>query len=247
MTERHAHSPQLHRKAHRYAAYYAPAIDSAWWKAGSNWLGRCAASGEARPQPVFDGLPVDLQRKATAAPRRYGWHATLTAPFTPWPHIEEATLRDGLQTLCQAWEPFTMPALEVALLDDFLALVPARPSPALQAVAGACVTGLHAFAEPLSPSELQRRRAAGLTPEEDALLVRWGYPFVLERFRFHMSLAGSLRDTEPAMVDALRAAARRHFAPLLASPPLRFEAISLFAEPTPGADFVCLAQMELGR
>jgi hypothetical protein len=49
------------------------------------------------------------------------------------------------------------------------------------------------------------------------------------------------------MVDTLHAAARRHFAPLLASPPLRFESISLFAEPAPGADFVCLAQLELGR
>jgi hypothetical protein len=247
MTEQHAHAPQWPRKAHRYAAYFAPAIASDWWEAGSDWLGRSATSGEPRPQPVFDGLPVDLQRKATAAPRRYGWHATLAAPFTPWPHIEEATLRDGLQMLCQAWEPFDMPALEVALLDDFLALVPVQPSPALHAVAGACVTGLHAFAEPLSPSELQRRRAAGLTPEEDALLLRWGYPFVLERFRFHLSLTGSLRDTTAAEVDALRAAARQNFAPLLASPPLRFEAISLFAEPMPGADFMCLAQMELGR
>ncbi|MGJ7505234.1 DUF1045 domain-containing protein [Variovorax sp. ZT5P49] len=244
MSEGHA---QPHRRAHRYAAYFAPAIGSAWWEAGAQWLGRCAASGQARAQPVFDGLPADVQRKVTAAPRRYGWHTTLAAPFTLWPHIEEATLRDGLQTLCQAWEPFTMPALEVALLDDFLALVPVQPNPALNAVAGACVTGLHAFAEPLSPSELQRRRAGGLTPEEDALLLRWGYPFVLERFRFHMSLTGSLRDVEPAMVEVLRTAAQQHFGALLASPPLRFEAIGLFAEPTPGADFVCLAQMELGR
>ncbi len=245
MTERDAH---LGHKAHRYAAYFAPAIGSDWWEAGSDWLGRNAANGQARPQPVFDGLPADLQHQVTAAPRRYGWHATLVAPFTPWPHIEEAALRDGLQTLCQAWNPFSMPPLDVALLDDFLALVPVQPSPALHAMAGACVTGLHAFAEPLSPSELQRRRSTGLTPEEDALLVRWGYPFVLQRFRFHMSLTGSLRDAAPAAVEALRAAARQHFAPLLSSAqPLRFETVSLFAEPSPGADFVCIAQTELGR
>jgi hypothetical protein len=235
------------RRAHRYAAYFAPAAGSAWWEAGSQWLGRCAATGEPRVQPVFDELPAELQRQVTAAPRRYGWHATLAAPFTLWPHIEEANLREGLQTLCLAWEPFAMPALEVALLDDFLALVPAQPSTVLNAVAGACVAGLHAFAEPLSAAELQRRRAAGLTPEEDALLLRWGYPFVLERFRFHMSLTGSLRGIAPGMVDTLHAAARRHFAALLASPPLRFESIGLFAEPAPGADFVCLAQLELGR
>jgi putative phosphonate metabolism protein len=245
MNERHARAPQP--RAHRYAAYFAPAIGSAWCEAGNRWLGRCAANNQTWPQPVFEGLPVGLQFKLTSAPRRYGWHATLAAPFTLLPQIEESTLREGLQTLCRAWEPFDMPALEVALLDDFLALVPAQPSPALHAVAAACVTGLHAFSEPLSLSELQRRRAAGLTPEEDALLVRWGYPYVLDRFRFHMSLTGSLRDTEPRVVETLRAAARQHFAPLLAATPLRFEAISLFAEPAPGADFVCLAQMALGR
>ncbi|WP_198083825.1 DUF1045 domain-containing protein [Variovorax sp. E3] len=235
-------------RAHRYAAYYAPRIGDAWWEAGSRWLGRDAAEGGgAVAQPVFDGLPVDAQLRLTQAPRRYGWHATLAAPFTLRPQIGEGTLRDGLHALCRAWEPFEMPALEVARLDDFLALVPARPSVTLHAVASACVTGLHAFAEPLSPAELQRRRAGGLTPEEDALLLRWGYPYVLARFRFHISLTGSLRDADADVVAALRAAAQAHFAPLLAAPPPRFDALSLFAEPAPGSDFHCLEQMELGR
>jgi hypothetical protein len=86
-------------------------------------------------------------------------------------------LREGLQTLCLAWEPFDMPALEVALLDDFLALVPAQPSTVLNAVAGglrhrpACVRRTRC-----RPASLQRRRAAGLTPEEDALLRALGLP-----------------------------------------------------------------------
>lgn len=233
---------------HRYAAYFAPPVESAWWEAGSRWLGRCAASGRTWPLPDIAGVPAQPQQKLTAAPRRYGWHATLAAPFVLKPRFTEAELRAGMQALCRTLEPFDMPALEVALLDDFLALVPARPDASLRAAADACVMQLHAFAEPLPPSELQRRRAAGLTPEEDALLLRWGYPFVMDRFRFHMSLTGSLHGVEPDVVAALQAAARQHFAPLLSSqPPLRFEAISLFAEPSSGADFMCLAQMGLGR
>lgn len=235
-------------RRHRYAAYHAPRIGSDWWVAGSQWLGRDAAPGcAAMAQPQFDGLPGDHQHALTQAPRRYGWHATLTAPFTLRPQIEELSLRDGLRTMCRAWKAFDMPPLEVALLDDFLALVPTQPSPALNAVANACVTGLHAFAEPLSEAELQRRRAAALTPEEDALLVRWGYPHVLGRFRFHISLTGSLRDADAEVVAALRAAAQQHFAPLLSAPPPRFDTVSLFAEPAPGGDFRCLEQMELGR
>ena len=36
-------------------------------------------------------------------------------------------------------------------------------------------------AGPPSEAELARRRAAGLTPRQDELLMRWGYPYVLER------------------------------------------------------------------
>lgn len=233
---------------HRYAAYFAPPVESAWWEAGSRWLGRCAATGRTWPLPTVEGVPAELLQRLTAAPRRYGWHATLVAPFVLRQQSGEQELRAGMQALCRTLEPFDMPALEVALLDDFLALVPTRPDASLRSAADACVTQLHAFAEPLPPSELQRRRAAGLTPEEDALLLRWGYPYVMDRFRFHMSLTGSLRDVEPDIVAALQTAARQHFAPMLASAaPLRFEAVSLFAEPSSGADFMCLAQMELGR
>jgi len=235
-------------KHHRYAAYYAPRIGSAWCRAGSRWLGRDAArGGEVIDQPVFDGLPGSQQQALTSAPRRYGWHATLTAPFTLRADIEELSLRDGLRRLCRAWKPFDMPPLEVKRLDDFLALVPTAPSAPLHAVADASVKGLHAVAEPLSESALQRRRAAGLTPAEDALLVRWGYPHVLDNFRFHISLTGSLREADAEVAAALHAAAQQHFAPLLCAPPPRFDNVSLFAEPLPGSDLCCLEQMALVR
>ncbi|KLN56040.1 DUF1045 domain-containing protein [Variovorax paradoxus] len=229
--------------AHRYAAYFAPATGSPWWEAGSHWLGRCAARGQLLPQPAIEGMPPARQQALTAAPRRYGWHATLKAPFALPSHLDARSLRSGIRHICNAWEPFDMPALAVVRLDDFLALVPAAPSRALNALASACVTGLHAFAAPLPAAELQRRRAAGLTPEEDALLQRWGYPFVLDRFRFHFSLSGSLRGIDETDVQALHAAAQRHFGAL---PAQRFDAISLFAEPEPRADFMCIEQMALG-
>ena len=76
--------------AHRYAAYFAPAIGSAWWEAGSHWLGRCAARGQPLPQPAIDGMPPARQQALTAAPRRYGWHATLKAPFALPSHLDAA-------------------------------------------------------------------------------------------------------------------------------------------------------------
>lgn len=78
---------------------------------------------------------------------------------------------------------------------------------------------------------------------EDALLLRWGYPFVLERFRFHMSLTGSLSETQLSVVDAMRRAGAQWFGPL---PACRVESVALFAESRPGADFVLVEHLRLG-
>lgn len=229
--------------AHRYALYFAPLADSAWWDAGSEWLGRCAARQRLLAQPSVAGVSAPEQQRLTQAPRRYGWHATLKAPFALAPGADLQALHAALRGICRAHQPFAMPALKATRLDDFLALVPEGESHAIDALAGDCVTGLQPLAAALSQAELARRRAAGLSPQEDALLLRWGYPFVLERFRFHLSLTGSLRGTSPAIVEALRQDAARRFGAL---PPLRFDTVSLFAEPQPGADFVLVEQMRLG-
>jgi putative phosphonate metabolism protein len=228
---------------HRYAVYFAPRADSAWWRAGSRWLGRCASRLEPLPQAPLPGVPAPELHRLTQAPRRYGWHATLKAPFALAPGVDAEMLRAGLRRLCEDFEPFTMPALKVAMLDDFLALVPEAGSRAIEDIAAACVTRLHPLAAPLTTAEIEHRRAAGLTQEEDALLLRWGYPFVLERFRFHLSLTGTLRDAAPSIVQAIQDAARERFADFPAG---RFDTLSLFAEPKPGADFVLVEQMELG-
>jgi putative phosphonate metabolism protein len=229
--------------AHRYAVYFAPRAHSPWWLAGSRWLGRCAARGEPLPQPPVPGLSAPELHQWTKAPRRYGWHATLKAPFALAPGADEAQLRASLRALAAEFAAFSLPPLKAAMLDDFLALVPDGDAQAIEALAAACVTRLQPLAAPLAPAELERRRATGLTPEEDALLLRWGYPFVLERFRFHLSLTGSLKDATPAAVEALKEAARLRFDALPACP---VDSLSLFVEPRPGADFMLVEQMELG-
>jgi hypothetical protein len=231
--------------AYRYAFYFAPAPGTAWDEAGSRWVGRCAARDLPLPQPAVEGVSPERFASLTAAPRRYGWHATLKAPFVLAPNATPDGLRRALREVCQALAPFPMPRLAVRRLDDFLALVPAdesREARAIEQVAGTLVTGLHGLAAPLPPDELQRRRAAGLTAEEDALLLRWGYPFVLQRFRFHLSLTGSLRGVEESTVQSIEAAARECFDGL---PLCAFDAVAIFAEPVRGGDFVLVERVEL--
>ncbi len=229
--------------AHRVAVYAAPAPGSDWWERGSEWLGRCARRRCGLPMPVIEGLDPAVQTALTADPRRYGWHATLKAPMRLAPHADLRALCDGLAAICQAHRLIELHDLQVARLGSFLALRPAAPPAALGQLADDCVQRLQPLAAPLGQSELERRRRAPLSPEEDALMLAWGYPWVLHRYRFHFSLTGDLQGASDEVVERLQAAAREHFAGL---PPLRLERLSIFIEPTPGADFVLLEQMELG-
>ncbi len=229
--------------AYRYAIYFAPATDDRWWRAGSEWLGRDAFTGTYCRQPLLIGLRADEQQRLTAAPRRYGWHATLKAPFALAETVNLRQLRLALHELCGTFSAFTLPPLNVSLLDDFLALVLNEKSFELDRIAHACVSQLHPFAAPLSEGDLARRRVANLSAAEDAQLLAWGYPYVMDLFRFHISLTGSISDIPDSAMEILRNAAHDWFAEL---PHCRFESIALFAEPTPGSDFVLLEQIQLG-
>ena len=229
-------------KAYRYAIYFAPAPQSPWWQAGSQWLGRCAAGQSVGAMPTVQGVSDEDYRQVTAAPRRYGWHATLKAPFALADGVTVQQLESALEAIAQSTSAFDMPPLQVALLDDFLAVIPEPQSQSANALAARCVMELQALAAPLSPSELQRRRKAPLSAAQDALLLRWGYPFVLDQYQLHCSLTGSLASMNPEQVHRLQLAAQAWFSPLATC---RFESLALFAEPSPGADFVLQAHFAL--
>jgi len=219
----------------RYALYFAPSLDSPWWRAGTQWLGRCAASGREREQLPVPGVEPAVLRALTADPRRYGFHATLKPPFRLARGARYRDLADALDRFCEKQTAFRIPPLRVAELDGFLALVPSAEEPRLNALAAACVRGLDRFRAPPSASELARRRRTRLPPREDALLRRWGYPYVLDRFRFHLSLTGRLDGIDPAVALALRTGATEVFGPL-EHLPLVVDSICVFEEPAAGAD-----------
>lgn len=222
--------------AYRHAAYFAPAPDSQAWVLGSQWLGRCARSGEGFTQPVAAGWSANDFARVTQAPRRYGWHATLKAPFALAEARTVSDLNAGFAGLSARFgTPFTL-AVQLVRMGDFLALVALRPCAPLQQLADTCVRELHDCAAPLPPSELARRSSNGLTPRQMDMLAQWGYPFVMEDFAFHLTLTGSLQGLTDARVAQLMRHAQDWFAPLLADG-LQIDAVTWFAEDMPGADF----------
>lgn len=228
---------------HRVAIYAAPASDTDWWARGSEWLGRCAWRRCALVSPDIIGVDTATRAALTADPRRYGWHATLKAPMRLSTQASLQTLRDSVGELCKTHRAIELPDLQVTRLGGFLALCPQQPPAALAALADDCVRRLQPLAAPLNDDELARRRRQPLTPEEDALMRAWGYPWVLHLLRFHFSLTGSLKGVPEHQVQAMAQAARVHFQGL---PPMRLDHLSIFVEPESGADFELHEQMELG-
>ncbi|OHX20713.1 DUF1045 domain-containing protein [Chromobacterium sphagni] len=216
----------------RYALYYAPRPDSALWRAGSRWLGRDAAAGQPLAPPVLDGVPPFTQADITRDAARYGWHATLKAPFELSPAADEARLIDSVSQLAARFTPFAL-ALRVDWLDDFLALRPSAAPAELEELAAVCTVALDPWADRGRPPKPRQ----GLDARQQALCRRWGYPYVFEQFRFHLTLTAALaRDS--GLAASLEAAARRHFAGL---EPALVDGIALFVEREQGGPFRYLA------
>ena len=74
---------------------------------------------------------------------------------------------------------------------------------------------LDRFRAPPPSEETARRRTAGLSGVQEANLARWGYPFVMEEFRFHITLSGRLK--QPAL-EAAEHALRTALDPILPRP-----------------------------
>jgi putative phosphonate metabolism protein len=216
----------------RYAIYYTPPPDHPLTLKAATWLGR----------DVF-GREVSYAGKAplTDEPRRYGFHATMKAPFR---------LRDGasLDELERALGDFVasrfscpIGPLKVDLLDGFFALVPEQPSPILQKFAACVVERFDHFRAPMNAAEIQRRHRIQLDETETNHLARWGYPYVFDRFRFHMTLTNRIPpEDQPRIRQRLEAV----FGPFLVGK-FWIDALSLFFQAQPDADFIVHSRFSL--
>lgn len=179
----------------RYAIYFTPAPRSALADFGAAWLGWDSATGQEVDHLPAPGLDV---ASLTKTPRKYGFHGTIKPPFHLAGGTSFAELEAAFRALCASQAPVTLDALVLARLGRFMALVPDGPAAELAGLAEGFVKDLDRFRAPPSEDELARRRAAGLNPLQEANLAQWGYPYVMDQFRFHMTLTGR---TEPEVGD----------------------------------------------
>ncbi len=225
----------------RYAFHLVPPRDSVLWEQACRWLGRNPETAAISPQPEVPGYAAQRLRQLTRSPRQYGFHATLKAPFRLAHGVDERQLMGEVARLVGSLPAFSMPALKLGRLSGFVALRPAGAAAELMALARRCVTGLDVLRAPLEAAERARRHAAGLTPHQKDLLEQWGYPFVLDEYRFHMTLTERLDDADAA---SLMPWLQNWLEPALGADSSKAD-LAVFLQPHSGADFVLLRRFSL--
>ncbi len=218
----------------RYAIYFADRADDPLMQLGNAWLGRDPFTGSDLSHPEVGGLAAARFHDLTADPRRYGFHGTLKAPFHLKTGRTEAELLEACEAFAREIAPYEIRALGVNRLGKFLALTPENEEPALRAFAALCVRRFEPFRAPLSETDLERRRKARLSPKLDAYMTDWGYPYIFDEFRFHMTLSNKLEDEDEASL--VSAAAKSYFTEVTGVP-RTCSHFALYTEAERGAPF----------
>jgi putative phosphonate metabolism protein len=227
----------------RYAIYFAAGRDSALSRFGAELLGYDAYTGEELPFPADAWRLAPDWRDITADPRKYGFHGTLKAPMALAPDRTEAELLAACAAF--AGETRTIPVIRpiVDAISGFIAVIPAEPVDALQELAADCVRAFDGFRAALTAEDRARRRPEKLRERQRDYLNRWGYPYVKEEFRFHMTLTGRLdAERRGPILEMLRA----RFA-VLGLETLVVDRIALFKQDDAGARFRIVGEWALVR
>lgn len=212
----------------RYAVYYAPRA-GAFADATSAWLGWDAMHGQAVPHPVLPGLRWPVA-ELTKAPRKYGFHGTIRAPFRLADGVTQDHLTAAVAQIATALAPLHMDGLALRRIKGFLALIPQGDEVGLLTLGAEVVSRLDHLRAALTPDEIARRRPDSLTPRQRQLLEMWGYPYVMEEFRFHLTLTDDLPE---AQADDVAEELGDWLAPLLPRP-FVIQDLCLFGEDMAG-------------
>ena len=215
----------------RFAVYFIPGPGLLRTLATA-WLGYDIIRGvECKRPQILTSLVPDID-VLTAAPRRYGLHATVKAPFRPVATFDTADLLAAVEAFCRTLRPIIVSGLAIAEINGFFCLRPVDGSGETAWLAASAVREFDRFRAPLHEEE--RRRYPDLSLRERELLERWGYPYVMELFRFHITLTNFIPDPEQRL--RLRSILEDYLAEALEQP-LVIDSLCLMVERRAGCLF----------
>src|SRR5690606_18235244 len=174
----------------------------------------------------------------------YGFHGTLKPPF----ELNALNRPDGLlaaaRVFARSLAPVDLPPLELAVIGKFIALTPVAESAALERLAAACVRAFESFRTPLTEDQARDYKLNKLTVHQEQMLEHWGYPYVMEEFRFHISLTDRIDDERErqSVMELLTKLTQ----PVVGQP-IRIRDLVVFAQDDVGQPMKPLERIPFGR
>lgn len=208
-------------KFKRFAIYYLP-DDPEFAALGAHWLGWDCVQGR--------DLQTNLDREFVKKSAKYGFHATLKAPFRLHQNADFDNMRAAIAKLANQQNHVSIEGLELTKLGRFFALTPTGDVSSLNHLAERCVREFDQFRAALTREEIAKKSPDRLSPSQLEYLNIWGYPHIFENFRFHMTLSDKL---QKYMQTKVQERAQNHFQGWL-NRPLNIQSICLAGEDSDG-------------
>jgi hypothetical protein len=179
----------------RVAIYFLPKKNSSLENFGKNLLGRDINKKKkislTRRQKYFINRGFtyfDELKDYCEQPAKYGFHATLKAPFRLKRNVKTKNFYDVISHIAAQHSRFKIKGLKIVYSKKFTFITSRKPNKLLINLESDLVKHLDTFRAELNKTEIKKRIPDSLTFKQNKYLKEWGYPFVFDQFKFHMTL-----------------------------------------------------------
>ena len=187
------------KKYSRYAIYYAPPKESSLEEFGRYWFGWDPLNAKLINNKhrinylnrfgIKNLINID---KNVLIPKKYGFHGTLIPPFKLNKNYSTNTLFKKTEEIAKKFKKFKFYKFKLKKINNFYAFVQNKKNNNINKLSNRLVRELFKFRSPLTKKEIDRRNPSKLSKLQLSILYKWGYPYLMSEFNFHMTLASEV-------------------------------------------------------
>ena len=187
------------KKYSRYAIYYAPPKESSLEEFGRYWFGWDPLNAKLINNKhrinylnrfgIKNLINID---KNVLIPKKYGFHGTLIPPFKLNKNYSTNTLFKKTEDIAKKFKKFKFYKFKLKKINNFYAFVQNKKNNNINKLSNRLVRELFKFRSPLTKKEIDRRNPSKLSKLQLNILYKWGYPYIMSEFNFHMTLASEV-------------------------------------------------------
>ncbi len=187
------------KKYSRYAIYYAPPKESNLEEFGRYWFGwdplNAKLINNKQRINYLNGFGIKNLKnidKNVLIAKKYGFHGTLIPPFKLNKNYSTNLLFKKTEDIAKKFKKFKFYKFKLKKINNFYAFVQNKKNNNINKLSNRLVRELFKFRSPLTKKEIDRRNPSKLSKFQLNILYKWGYPYLMSEFKFHMTLASEV-------------------------------------------------------